>query len=208
MSLVLRARQCEDVFAVAAIVARPVTVQPVPAVIVTTPLPVTLLMYRSKALLVCAFSESIPVTLLVPGRVSLGADRWEQLSLRPAEQLSTEEVDFLRDRFFHGHPSMRRVSPRYRELEAGRAAPAARPGDVDTPEHIVAAVYDVISGPAGPRDWDRFHNPRDLAVALTVEADVVLYAMLLAENAGHLTSMKRLSLDNLDFHRFCCFGNS
>ncbi|MGE5321365.1 MAG: hypothetical protein ACM3SW_00790, partial [Actinomycetota bacterium] len=25
----------------------------------------------------------------------------------------------------------------------------ARPGDVDTPEHIVAALYDVISGPAG-----------------------------------------------------------
>jgi hypothetical protein len=32
----------------------------------------------------------------------------------------------------------------------------ARPGDVDSIDHIVAAVYDVISGPAGPRDWDRF----------------------------------------------------
>ena len=47
----------------------PVTVQPVPAVIVTTPLPVTLLMYRSNELLVCAFSESIPVTLLVPTQI-------------------------------------------------------------------------------------------------------------------------------------------
>jgi hypothetical protein len=36
------------------------------------------------------------------------------------------------------------------------ATPAARPGDVDTPEHILAALYDVISGPAGKRDWDRF----------------------------------------------------
>jgi hypothetical protein len=37
------------------------------------------------------------------------------------------------------------------------ASPAARPGDVDTIEHILAAVYDVISGPAGAsRDWDRF----------------------------------------------------
>jgi hypothetical protein len=36
--------------------------------------------------------------------------------------------------------------------------PAARAGDVDTIEHIVAAVYDVISGPAGPRDWDRFRS--------------------------------------------------
>jgi hypothetical protein len=25
-------------------------------------------------------------------------------------------------------------------------------------EHIVAAVYDVISGPAGQRDWDRFRS--------------------------------------------------
>jgi hypothetical protein len=38
------------------------------------------------------------------------------------------------------------------------AAPSARPGDVDSIEHIIAAVYDVISGPAGPRDWDRFRS--------------------------------------------------
>src|SRR5215468_6328518 len=42
---------------------------------------------------------------------------------------------------------------------AAAPAPAARPGDVDTIEHILAAVYDVISGPAGaPRDWDRFRT--------------------------------------------------
>jgi hypothetical protein len=34
----------------------------------------------------------------------------------------------------------------------------ARPGDVDSIDHIIAAVYDVISGPAGPRDWDRFRS--------------------------------------------------
>jgi hypothetical protein len=38
------------------------------------------------------------------------------------------------------------------------AAPPARAGDVDTVEHIFAAVYDVISGPPGPRDWDRFRS--------------------------------------------------
>jgi hypothetical protein len=40
------------------------------------------------------------------------------------------------------------------------AAPsaAARLGDVDSVEHIIAAVYNVISGPAGPRDWDRFRT--------------------------------------------------
>jgi len=38
-------------------------------------------------------------------------------------------------------------------------APAARPGDVDSIDHILAATYDVISGPAGvPRDWDRFRS--------------------------------------------------
>src|SRR5215472_6052932 len=37
--------------------------------------------------------------------------------------------------------------------------PPARPGDVDTIDHILAAIYDVISGPAGaPRDWDRFRS--------------------------------------------------
>jgi hypothetical protein len=34
----------------------------------------------------------------------------------------------------------------------------ARPGDVDSIDHIIAAVYDVISGPAGPRDWERFRT--------------------------------------------------
>jgi hypothetical protein len=34
----------------------------------------------------------------------------------------------------------------------------AQSGDVDSIDHIVAAVYDVISGPAGPRDWDRFRS--------------------------------------------------
>ncbi|HEY2237098.1 MAG TPA: nuclear transport factor 2 family protein, partial [Candidatus Angelobacter sp.] len=40
----------------------------------------------------------------------------------------------------------------------GTAAPSARPGDVDSIDHIIAAVYQVISGPAGPRDWDRFRG--------------------------------------------------
>ena len=43
---------------------------------------------------------------------------------------------------------------------ASPAAPVntAKPGDVDSIEHILAATYDVISGPAGPRDWDRFRS--------------------------------------------------
>jgi hypothetical protein len=30
------------------------------------------------------------------------------------------------------------------------------PGDVDTVDHLVASLYDVVSGPAGQRDWGRF----------------------------------------------------
>jgi hypothetical protein len=36
------------------------------------------------------------------------------------------------------------------------AAPAARPADTDSVDHVVRAVYEVISGPAGARDWARF----------------------------------------------------
>ena len=39
------------------------------------------------------------------------------------------------------------------------APPAANPADVDSIEAILAAVYDVISGPAGKkRDWDRMRS--------------------------------------------------
>jgi len=34
----------------------------------------------------------------------------------------------------------------------------ANPSDVDSIEHIIGALYDVISGPAGPRNWDRFRS--------------------------------------------------
>jgi hypothetical protein len=36
------------------------------------------------------------------------------------------------------------------------AAPAADPKDVESLDAIVAAVYEVISGPPGERDWKRF----------------------------------------------------
>jgi hypothetical protein len=38
------------------------------------------------------------------------------------------------------------------------APSAVAPADVDTIDHIIAAVYDVISGPPGPRNWDRFRG--------------------------------------------------
>lgn len=47
-------------------------------------------------------------------------------------------------------------------IAAGPAAsqdrPAADPADVESIDAIIEAVYASISGPAGPRDWDRFHS--------------------------------------------------
>jgi hypothetical protein len=41
---------------------------------------------------------------------------------------------------------------------ANAAAPAANPKDVQSLDAIVAAIYDVISGPPGARDWNRFNS--------------------------------------------------
>lgn len=40
-----------------------------------------------------------------------------------------------------------------------QTAPPARPADVESMDAILAALYDVISGPKGQaRDWDRFYS--------------------------------------------------
>lgn len=36
--------------------------------------------------------------------------------------------------------------------------PAAKPEDVKSVDSLLAALYDVISGPAGERDWNRFRS--------------------------------------------------
>jgi hypothetical protein len=41
---------------------------------------------------------------------------------------------------------------------AAPVAPAANAADVASPDAILAALYDVISGPAGKRDWTRFRS--------------------------------------------------
>src|SRR5215510_11568105 len=38
------------------------------------------------------------------------------------------------------------------------SVPAANPADVATMDSIVTALYEVISGPPGPRNWDRFRS--------------------------------------------------
>ena len=44
------------------------------------------------------------------------------------------------------------------EAAAPAAPPAADPADVESIDAIIAALYDVISGPAGERDWERFRS--------------------------------------------------
>ncbi|HET6362285.1 MAG TPA: hypothetical protein VFH11_09510 [Gemmatimonadota bacterium] len=39
-----------------------------------------------------------------------------------------------------------------------QAQPVADPADVESIDAIIAALYDVISGPAGERDWQRFRS--------------------------------------------------
>ena len=45
-----------------------------------------------------------------------------------------------------------------KKAEAAPAWPEANAKDVASLDAIVAAVYDVISGPAGDRDWNRFRS--------------------------------------------------
>jgi hypothetical protein len=41
---------------------------------------------------------------------------------------------------------------------APAALPAANPKDVESIDAVMAALFDVISGPAGDRDWNRFRS--------------------------------------------------
>lgn len=44
------------------------------------------------------------------------------------------------------------------QVAATTAPPQTNPSDVATMDAIVTALYDVISGPPGKRDWDRFRS--------------------------------------------------
>jgi predicted metalloprotease with PDZ domain len=60
------------------------------------------------------------------------------------------------------NPSPRQAMVQKAWLTAAQQAqeplPAANPKDVETVDAIVKALYEVISGPKGPRNWDRFHS--------------------------------------------------
>jgi len=55
-----------------------------------------------------------------------------------------------------GTPAAAPAAPSF--IDPATVRPKARPEDVRSIDAIIAAVYDVISGPAGPRDWNRFKS--------------------------------------------------
>ena len=62
----------------------------------------------------------------------------------------------------------------------------ANPKDVESLDAIVAAVYDVISGPAGERDWNRFRSlfiPEGRLMAVRVSKEgKISYALMSVED--------------------------
>jgi hypothetical protein len=49
-------------------------------------------------------------------------------------------------------------TPMFSASDLAAKVPAPKPGDVRTIDGILRGIYDVISGPAGSRDWGRFRS--------------------------------------------------
>ncbi len=49
-------------------------------------------------------------------------------------------------------------APIFTAADLAAKVPAAKPEDVKSMDAILVAIYDVISGPAGDRDWKRFRS--------------------------------------------------
>ena len=55
-------------------------------------------------------------------------------------------------------PAQQPASPPPSAPDPFQGVPAAQPNDVKSVDSLLAALYDVISGPAGERDWNRFRS--------------------------------------------------
>jgi hypothetical protein len=55
-------------------------------------------------------------------------------------------------------PAQQPASPPPSAPDPFQGVPAAQPDDVKSVDSLLAALYDVISGPAGERDWNRFRS--------------------------------------------------
>jgi hypothetical protein len=68
------------------------------------------------------------------------------VSLSASAQSSSEE------------PAQQSAAPAQAAPDPFASVPAPKPEDVKSIDSIMAAVYDVISGPPGERDWSRFRS--------------------------------------------------
>lgn len=71
-------------------------------------------------------------------------------------------------------PAAEQQAPSQAAPAAPASAPAARPEDVKSIDSILSALYGVISGPVGERDWNRFRSlflPQARLTAATKNAD-------------------------------------
>lgn len=76
----------------------------------------------------------------------------------PASKIEKERKYMMK---FNSNPSPQQLKIRNVWLNnhaAAQITPVANASDVTTIDQIIKAMYDVISGPAGPRDWDRFKS--------------------------------------------------
>jgi hypothetical protein len=55
-------------------------------------------------------------------------------------------------------PAQQHATPPQSAPDPFAGVPAAKPEDVKSVDSLLAALYDVISGPAGERDWNRFRS--------------------------------------------------
>ena len=55
-------------------------------------------------------------------------------------------------------PAAQQAAPKPADVDLNAQVPTPKPEDVKSVDNILAALYGVISGPAGERDWNRFRS--------------------------------------------------
>ena len=55
-------------------------------------------------------------------------------------------------------PAAQQVAPKPADVDLNTQVPTPKPEDVKSVDSILTALYGVISGPAGERDWNRFRS--------------------------------------------------
>jgi len=73
--------------------------------------------------------------------------------------------------------------------------------DVETVEGVMAAFYEIVSGPAGPRDWDRERHlcAPGARMMPTSPRDDGSHAVEIFDNEGYIASRTRIFAD-MDFY--------